>query len=149
MTKNELATGMFGVDSGKEVFVVAGNKLIFEDGTYNNIADLDDNLMFNDEAGIDAMYEAFCFKQVKDGRGNLIWKREEPAKEVEEATESEEGKVTITEDQFFEAVKKANEKFMGIGKKVPGRPEVDIMMGLQNIAFGELLGLVLFDKEID
>ena len=148
MTKMELATGMFGVDDG-DVFVVAGDKLIFEGGKYNNIDDLDENLMFNEECGIDALYEARCFQQVKDGRGKLIWKRPEPAKEVEEATESEEGKVTITEDQFFEAVKKANEKFMEIGKKVPGRPELDIMMGLQNIAFGELLGLVLFDKEID
>lgn len=148
MTKMELATGMFGMDKG-EVFVVAGDKLIFEGGKYNNIADLDENLMFNEEAGIDALYEARCFQQVKDGHGKLIWKREEPVKEAEEAPENEEGKVTITEDEFFEAVKKANEKFMEIGKKVPGRPELDIMMGLQNIAFGELLGLVLFNKEID
>lgn len=143
MTKMELATGMFGMDDG--------DKLIFEGGKYSNIDDLDENLMFNEDAGIDALYEARCFQQVKDGRGKLIWKRPEPAKEVEEATESEEGKVTITEDQFFEVVKKANEIFMDISKKVPtpGSEMIDVAMGLQNIIFGALVSSVLFGKEIN
>ena len=145
MTKMELATGMFGMDDG-EVFVVAGDKLIFEGGKYNNIDDLDENLMFNETNGIDALYEARCFQQVKDGHGKLIWKRPEP--KVEEA-KSEEGKVTITEDEFFEAVKKANEVWMEIGKKTPGDELLNVMMGMQNMTFGSVIASVLFGKEIN
>lgn len=152
MTKKELATGMFGVDSNKEVFVVAGDKVIFECGKYNNIDDLDDNLMFNDESGIDALYEARCFQQVKDGRGKLIWKRPEPTEEAEEAPKTEEGAITITEDQFFDAVKKANELFFEIGKRapggIPGGDGMEALMGLQNITFGAAIGSVLFGKEV-
>ena len=148
MTIKELATGMFGVDSNNEVFVVAGNKLIFEEGLYNDIDDLDENLMFTNEAGIDALYEACSFKQVKEGGGKLIWKRPEPGEEAKEAPKGD-GAITITEDDFFEAVKKANEKFMEIGENVPGKELVDVMMGLQNITFGSLVGAVLFGKEIN
>lgn len=148
MTKKELVTGMFGVDDG-EVFVVAGDKLIFEGGKYNNIDDLDENLMFNEEAGIDALYEARCFQQVKNGHGKLIWKRPEP---TEEAPKSVEGAITITEDQFFEAVKEANKMFFEIGKRapggIPGGDAMEAMMGLQNITFGAAIGKVLFDKEV-
>ena len=148
MTKKELATGMFGMDNG-EVFVVAGDKLIFEGGKYNNIDDLDENLMFNEESGIDALYEARCFQQVKDGRAKLIWERPEP--EVEEAPKAVEGVITITEDKFFEAVKKANELFMTISKEspVPGGEMIEVAMGLQNITFGAMVGSVLFGKEIN
>lgn len=150
MTKKELATGMFGMDDG-EVFVVAGDKLIFEGGKYNNIDDLDENLMFNEHSGIDALYEARCFQQVKDGRGKLIWKRPEPVEEAEEAPKPVDGKVTITEDEFFEIVKKANEKFMEISKKcpTPGSEMIEVAMGLQNITFGAIISAVLFDKEIN
>lgn len=150
MTKMELATGMFGMDNG-EVFVVAGDKLIFEGGKYNNIDDLDENLMFTEDAGIDALYEARCFQQVKDGRAKLIWERPKAVEEATEAPKPVEGAVTITEDEFFEVVKKANEIFMDISKKVPtpGNEMIEVAMSLQNITFGALVSSVLFGKEIN
>ncbi len=147
MTANELKTGMFGMDTNNEAFVIADDKVIFEYGKYNYISDLDENLMFNEDCGIAALYEARCFQQVKDGRGRLIWKRDEPGKEE---VKSEDGVVTITEDEFFEVVKKANEKFMEISKQCP-TPHDDVLnlaLGMQNMTFGALVSAVLFNREI-
>lgn len=147
MTKKELKTGMFGIMDDGEVFVIAGDKLIYECGQYNNLADMSDDLTFGDEAWVVGLFEAHCFTQVKDGRAKVIWERPEPDKKVEEEVKGD-GTVTITEDQFFEAVKKANELFFEIGKKIPGGDLPEVLMGLQNITFGAVVGAVLFDKEI-
>ena len=144
MTKCDLRNGMFGVMDDGEVFVVAADKLIFECGQYDDIAEMTDTMEFPNHY-IDEVHEATCFKMVNEGRSKVIWKRPEP--KVEEV-ESEEGKITITEEEFFEAVKAANELFFAIGNKTkPVRPEAEILMGLQNIAFGELVGAFLFGKE--
>lgn len=147
MTVKELKTGMFGMDTNGEAFVIADDKVIFEGGKYNDINDLDENLMFYEDDGIAALYEARCFQQVKDGRGKLIWKRDESR---EEEDESEDGVVTITEDEFFEVVKKANEKFMEISKKCPTPHDgvLDLALGMQNMTFGALVSAVLFNREI-
>lgn len=56
--------------------------------------------------------------------------------------------VTITKDQFHEAVNKANEKFKNIGKdKMKEDPMMDLMMGLQNVMFGALISDILFDNK--
>lgn len=145
MTKRDLRNGMFGVENDGEMFVVVGDRLIYEGGKYSDFDDMNDALEFDDENYVSELHKADCFKGVKEGRSELIWKRPEP--KVEEA-ESEEGKITITEEEFFEAVKAANKLFFEIGKKAaPVRPEAEVLMGLQNIAFGELVGSVLFGKE--
>ena len=145
MTKCDLRNGMFGVENDGEMFVVVGDKLIYEGGKYSDFDDMNDVLEFDAENYVSELHKATCFNEVKDGRSELIWKRSEP--KVEEA-ESEEGVITITEEEFFEAVKAANKLFFEIGNKTaPVRPEAEIIMGLQNIAFGELVGSVLFGKE--
>lgn len=144
MTKAELRTGMFGIDNEGGIFVVVGDKLMYENGMYDNVADMNDNLEFVNHHIIE-LHEATCFKMVKEGRSSVIWER--PECDCEEC-DCEEDAITITEDEFFEAVKAANELFFAIGnKKKPVRPEVEMMMGLQNIAFGELVGQFLFGKE--
>jgi len=145
VTKKELTPGMFGVMDDGEVFVVVGDKLIFECGQYDKVADMNDAMEFANHH-VKELHEATCFKMVKEGRSRVIWKRPEAPKGEEAKTE--EGKVTITEDEFFEIVKKANEMFMTIGEKVPGSELAETMMGLQNIAFGAVIAAVLFDKEI-
>lgn len=146
MTKCDLRSGMFGVMDDGEVFVVAADKLIFECGQYDDIADMNEDMEFPNHY-VEEVHEATCFKMVKEGRSRVIWKRPEPKVEEVESAESEEGKITITEDEFFEAITAANKKFFEIGKSV--RPEIEIMMGLQNIAFGELVGKFLFGKEVN
>ena len=155
--KKDLKSGMFGKEypSG-DLFVVAGDKLIFENGLYDDIDDLDDNLSITfGIPGIEGLcicelYEASCFQQIKDGKAKVIWKREEEPKPEEKPVEPVEGAITITEEQFFDAVVKANEKFMEIGEKTPVEHDemINMMMGLQNTAFGALIGAVLFNKEI-
>ena len=145
MSKIKLATGMFGVDNEGEVFVVVGDKLMYENGQYDEVAELNDNLEFPNHHIVE-LHEATCFKMVKEGRSRVIWKRPEP--KVEEA-KSEEGKVTITEDEFFEAVKKANEVWMEVSKKTPGNEMLDVIMGMQNMTFGSVIASVLFGKEIN
>lgn len=147
MTKVELRTGMFGVDNDGEVFVVVGDKLMYENGQYDNVADMNDNLEFANHHIIE-LHEATCFKMVKEGRSRLIWERPEAE---EEEVESEEGKVTITEEEFEEVVKKANQKFMEISKQcpTPNDPIIELTMGLSNMAFGAIIGAVLFGKEIN
>ena len=153
--KNDLKSGMFGKTfPDGDLFVVAGDKLIFETGLFDSIDDMDDNLSFMfGTSGIEELYEASCFHQIKDGRGKLIWKREKEHKPEEKPVEPVkpvEGAITITEEQFFDAVVKANEKFMEIGEqtKVEHDEMIQMMMGLQNTAFGALIGAVLFNKEI-
>ena len=142
MTKRDLRNGMFGVENDGEMFVVVGERLIYEGGKYSDFQDMNDNMEFDEENYVREVHEATCFKEVKEGRSKLIWER--PESKVEEV-ESEECAITITEDQFFEAVIAANKKFFEIGKSV--RAELEATMGLQNIAFGELLGMFLFGKE--
>lgn len=148
MTKKELVTGMFGVDNEGGVFVVVGDKLMYENGMYDNVADMNDSLEFVNHHIVE-LHEATCFNMVSRGSSRVIWKRPEEL-EVEEA-ESEEGKVTITEEEFEEVVKKANQKFMEISKQcpTPNDPIIELTMGLSNMAFGALVGAVLFGKEIN
>ena len=58
-----------------------------------------------------------------------------------------DGHIIITADEFLEAVKAANEKFMKISRETPGSKLVEAMMGIQNLAFGALVGEVLFGEE--
>lgn len=58
--------------------------------------------------------------------------------------------ITITEEQFKDAVTKANDKFKKIGSKkdTDAKNEMaEFMMGLQNIMFGSLIGDVLFNDK--
>ena len=57
--------------------------------------------------------------------------------------------ITITKEQFNEALIEANKQFAESGKTPnDGKAEmVQFMMGLQNIAFGSLLGNILFSKK--
>ena len=142
MTKQELVTGMFGVMDDGEVFVVAADKLIFERGQYDDIVDMNDAMEFPNHY-VTEVHEATCFKMVKEGRSRVIWKRPEP--------KTDDGKITITEDEFFEAVKKANTKFMEISKQCPTPHDdiIELTMGMQNMTFGAIISAVLFDKEIN
>ena len=58
--------------------------------------------------------------------------------------------ITITREQFMNAVKSANEKVRDIGKKGVDENEVNpmtlLLVSLQNLAFGSLLGDELFNK---
>lgn len=58
-----------------------------------------------------------------------------------------EGHIIINADDFFEAVKTANEEYMKISNDTPGDELVTLMMGLQNMAFGALIARVLFGEE--
>lgn len=149
-TKVELKDGMFGIfDNENDVFVIVGEFFVYEKGNTDFVDSLDENLALPSGRKITKLYKACCFNEVKSGKAKVIWERveEEPVKP------SEDGAITITEDQFFEAVKKANEKFMEIGdekrKDIPGIELVELLMGTQNTLFGELIGCVLFGKEID
>ena len=145
MSKIKLATGMFGVDNEGEIFVVVGDKLMYENGQYDEVAELNDHLEFPNHHIVE-LHEATCFKMVKEGRSRVIWKRPEPEKE---APKTEECKVTITEDEFFEIVKEANELWMNVSKDVPGGELANVVMGLQNVTFGSVIASVLFGKEIN
>ena len=55
--------------------------------------------------------------------------------------------ITITRDQFFDAVRLANDNFTKLGekhKKTDGDEMASLMMGLQNIMFGSMISDVLF-----
>lgn len=154
--KKDIKPGMFGrTYPDGDLFVVADGKFVFETGLYDDIDDMDGNLEFVPGInGVDELYEANCFQQIKDGRAKLIWKRDEkkstPEEKPVEPVKPVEGAITITEDQFFEAVVKANEKFIEIGAETPVKNDelINAMMALQNTTFGALIGAVLFNKEI-
>ena len=145
MTKRDLKPGMFGKDSDGDLFVVVGDKLIYENGLFDDVSDMTDTMEFPNGANISELYEANCFEAVKDCTANLIWKRPE---KVEPKAKAEEAKITITEEEFSIAIAKANDTFMEIGKDKLDDGLMMAMMSMQNMAFGTLLGAVLFDKEI-
>ena len=148
MTKRDLCNGMFGiVDDEDDIFVVVGKHLVYRDGLADFVDELREDLVFPSGRKITKLYEGRSFNQVELGSAKLIWNRAEAEKEAEKEAKVETDGITITEDQFFEAVKKANEKFFEIGGKTEGEGVVETMVGLQNILFGELLGIILFDKE--
>ena len=143
MTKCDLRNGMFGVcNDDNDVFVIVNGNLIYQNGLTDRLDDINDNLEFPDGCKIMKLYEASCFEEVKDGNCNLIWERNETEEKA-----VEDGTIKITEEQFFEAVKKANEKFMEIGRDTPGATVLEPLLGIQNILFGELIGAVLFHEE--
>jgi hypothetical protein len=55
--------------------------------------------------------------------------------------------ITITQDQFSNAVKVANEKFRKIGEAADGVSSMTLMLtSLQNLAFAGLVATELFDE---
>lgn len=58
--------------------------------------------------------------------------------------------ITITEEQFREAVLKANEEWMSIGQEVKDiNPMVHMMTGMQNMMFGAKIAKALFKESED
>ena len=56
--------------------------------------------------------------------------------------------ITITKEQFAEAVSEASDKFMAIGQDANDRnPMTLAIMGMQNMMFGSLIARVLFGEE--
>lgn len=146
-TKSDLRDGMFGkFENDNDVFVVVGNRLIYQDGCYDDLFDMTDNLEI-DGFKIIVLYEADCFDDVHDGTARVIWERKEETPDESTPESKLDGAITITSEQFLEAVKKANEKFMRVAKDTPGNPLIDVVIGVQNLAFGRLIGDVLFGNE--
>jgi hypothetical protein len=141
---------MFGKDDLGNIFVVVGDKLIYEEGDYFPLDQVKDDLFVSKCHSIVELHDAVCFQQVKDGNSTLIWKREEKkAEETPVKDEKPENAITITPDEFLEVVKKANEHFMEIAKEAPGAEVVDVLMGMQNLAFGALIAQTLFGADAD
>ena len=155
MTKSDLRTGMFGVCKGNgedrnDIFVVVGDRLIFQDGLCDYLDDITEDLCFPGNcAKITELYEAACFKQVEDGNAKVIWTR--PKEDVKEATEKEcdIDAINITFDQFVNAVEAANKKWMEASDNIAPHIEgMNFMMGLQNITFGGLIARELFGESV-
>ena len=151
MTKKDLVSGMFGKASDGEIFVIAGSRVIFESGTYNDIDDLNDKLEFTDcgfpcGAHIESLYEGHCFDEVRDGNAKLIWKREEAKKEVKAAKPEakSEDAITITIDEFLKVAEKVNKEWMEVAEQKDGMNAITAMIGLQNTTFAAHLAAELF-----
>lgn len=58
--------------------------------------------------------------------------------------------ITITEEQFKEAIINANEEWMSIGQKAKDiNPMTMMMTGMQNMMFGAKLARILFNESED
>lgn len=72
-----LTDGIFGKERTSGLFVVVGDKMIYESGGYDRIGDFDANLECSD-SHIDEIYgNAVSFDHIKHGRAVTIWKRKE------------------------------------------------------------------------
>lgn len=65
MTKADLKTGMFGRTNMHQWFVVVYDKLVYEDGGYDRIEEMDDNLSFEVGWCIDFLVYADSFEHAK------------------------------------------------------------------------------------
>lgn len=152
MTKDMLRDGWFGKCGDGSLFVIAGGKLVYQDGLYDDFDSFDDDLKFIYTGNsINTLYAADCFDNIVDDTAKVLWQRCECGKcgECGATEEKPKGAITITADQFLEAVKTANDKFMEISKENPGNELVEAIMGIQNLAFGALIGEVLFNSNGD
>ena len=141
MTKKDLVSGMFGNDSDGDLFVVAGSILMYEDGLYDDIADMDDNMKFPSGAHIAELYEAKCFAAIRDGNATVIWKREE---EKPEAAEKPTGAITITVEEFLKVAEKVNAEWMRVAEEKEDMGIVGAIVGIQNTTFAAHLASELF-----
>lgn len=72
-----LTDGIFGKERISGLFVVVGDKMIYESGGYDRICDFDANLE-SSASRIDEIYgNAISFNSIKFGRAVTIWKRKE------------------------------------------------------------------------
>ena len=63
---------------------------------------------------------------------------------------SEKKSITITEEQFHDAIMKADENWRAIGKHADDQcPMKHMMMSLHNMMFGTLISKVLFTESED
>lgn len=97
----KLTTGMFGVEDDGDMFVVVNNLIVYRDGCWENVSDME-----VDSDPIVALYDCQCFNDIEDGSATVIWKREtedtEEGKEVKEVKEvKEESKPTEDELEEF------------------------------------------------
>ena len=141
MTKKELKTGMFGKENDGELFVIVGDRIIYEGGCYADISDLNENLEWCDDAHICELYECKCFDEVKDGSATLIWKREE--QKSEKAAERKDA-ITITVDEFLKVAEKVNVEWMRVAEEKGDMDLVGAIVGIQNTTFAAHLAAELF-----
>ena len=85
MTKKDLENGMFGVTSEGCFFVVVDGILVYQDGQYDELWMLHDDLSFG-EAKIMKLFDCNCFNAAKNNEG-CIYDREKDT--VHEMTISE------------------------------------------------------------
>lgn len=144
MTKKDLVSGMFGKDNEGSIFVIAGSRLIFEEGTYNDFDDMTDDLKFwFCGASVESLYEATCFDEVKDGNAKLIWKRGE---QKEEKPTKADGAITITEAEFREIAAKVNAEWLRVAAEKDTEAIVSTIVTTQNATFAAHLAAELFGK---
>ena len=150
MKKSDLRSGMFGKTSNGDVFVVAGDKLIYQDGTMDELAYVDGDLYFPNGVHIASLYEADCYGDFENGSVKEIWHRPEPKSEpVDPMKEMGKTTITITLEQYAEALERASKKFAEVAAEDKVDPVTFMIMSTQNITFGTLIADELFGKYIN
>lgn len=72
-TPSDLKTGMFGVTDTDEFFVVVNDIIVYEDGDYDKISDLNENLEFQFGKIKKLFIDCNSFNQAKEGYGVEIY----------------------------------------------------------------------------
>lgn len=104
----KLETGMFGIEEDGDIFVVAGDLIVYQSGMYETV-----DYAENPNHKITALYEAVSFDMVKGGDAEVIWERKDtPAtteedkdkriKELEEILKTRDITIKILEDEIDE-----------------------------------------------
>lgn len=81
MTKADLKTGMFGRTNLNCWFVVVNDLLVYEDGDFDNISDMRDDLSFGGGYAIVYLVYAYSFEHartIKSNSGRCVMSRSVP-----------------------------------------------------------------------
>ena len=96
MTKEDLKTGMFGVTSDGDNFVVVNNKIVYQKGSYDLLQFLNNDLSFPTYR-IDVLVDAVSFdcmdyilKDRKENANHILFDRTEKSETVMTIAEIEE-----------------------------------------------------------
>lgn len=80
MTPADLKNGMFGITNVDEKFVIVDGLVVYEDGEYDEVKDLNDNLHFYCRS-IDYIFEgvrSFNMCDIDDEFEHCVWCRNKP-----------------------------------------------------------------------
>lgn len=139
--KELMTNGVFGETTNKDYFVVVGDKVIYQDGDYDEVNELANNQCFSYKVA-KLVKDCRSFKMLEDGGGTVIYEKK---KEEDEDADKSVDELMEELNKLLNDIKK-DAKAKGLSDK-EAKAVTDALLAAASIAaLGEMFGEV-FDKK--